>query len=84
MKGRGHKMNFLRQSGTTIMTTEPKFVPKDAAQLKLGEDVNIKVRLIDCVGFMVDGAIGHIEHDVERQVKTPWFDTEIPFTKQQQ
>ena len=68
-------------SGTMIMTTEPKFIPKDAAQLKLGEDVNIKVRLIDCVGFMVDGAIGHIEHDVERQVKTPWFDTEIPFTK---
>ena len=68
-------------SGTMIMTTEPKFIPKDAAQLKLGEDVDIKVRLIDCVGFMVDGAIGHIEHDVERQVKTPWFDTEIPFTK---
>ena len=68
-------------SGTMIMTTEPKFIPKDAAQLKLGEDVNIKVRLIDCVGFMVDGAIGHIEHDVERQVKTPWFDTEIPCTK---
>ena len=68
-------------SGTMIMTTEPKFIPKDAAQLKLGEDVDVKVRLIDCVGFMVDGAIGHIEHDVERQVKTPWFDTEIPFTK---
>ena len=46
-------------------------MPKDAAQLKLVEDVNMKVRLIDCVGFMVDGAIGHIEHDVERQVKTP-------------
>ena len=68
-------------SGTTVMTTEPKFVPKDAAELKLGEDVNIKVRLIDCVGFMVEGAMGHIEHDVERQVKTPWFDVEIPFTK---
>ncbi len=68
-------------SGNTIMTTEPKFVPKDAAELKLGEDVTVKVRLIDCVGFMVEGAMGHIEHDVERQVKTPWFDTEIPFTK---
>ncbi len=68
-------------SGNTIMTTEPKFVPKDAAELKLREDVTVKVRLIDCVGFMVEGAMGHIEHDVERQVKTPWFDTEIPFTK---
>lgn len=68
-------------SGTTVMTTEPKFVPKDAAQIHLAEDVDVKIRLIDCVGFMVQGAMGHIENDVERQVKTPWFDHEIPFTK---
>ncbi len=68
-------------SGTTIMTTEPKFVPKEAAQVKLSEDVEAKIRLIDCVGFMVDGASGHIEQDAERQVKTPWFEHEIPFTK---
>lgn len=68
-------------SGTTVMTTEPKFVPKEAANIKLAEDVEVKVRLIDCVGFMVEGASGHIENEVERQVKTPWFDTEIPFTK---
>lgn len=68
-------------SGTTIMTTEPKFVPKEAAEISLAEDVNVKVRLIDCVGFMVEGASGHIENDVERQVKTPWFEYEIPFTK---
>lgn len=68
-------------SGTTIMTTEPKFVPKEAASIRLSEDVDVKIRLIDCVGFMVDGASGHIENDVERQVKTPWFDHEIPFTK---
>ena len=63
------------------MTTEPKFVPKEAAEISLAEDVNVKVRLIDCVGFMVEGASGHIENDVERQVKTPWFEYEIPFTK---
>lgn len=68
-------------SGTTIMTTEPKFVPKDAASIQLSEDVEVKIRLIDCVGFMVEGASGHIENDTERQVKTPWFEYEIPFTK---
>lgn len=68
-------------SGTTVMTTEPKFVPKDAADIHLAEDVDVKIRLIDCVGFMVQGALGHIENDAERQVKTPWFDHEIPFTK---
>ena len=68
-------------SGTTIMTTEPKFVPKEAASIKISDDVEVKIRLIDCVGFMVEGASGHIENDVERQVKTPWFEYEIPFTK---
>lgn len=68
-------------SGTTIMTTEPKFVPKEAAAIKLSEDVEVKIRLIDCVGYMVEGASGHIENDAERQVKTPWFEYEIPFTK---
>ena len=68
-------------SGTTIMTTEPKFVPKEAAAVRLSDDVEVKIRLIDCVGYMVEGASGHIENDVERQVKTPWFEYEIPFTK---
>lgn len=68
-------------SGTTIMTTEPKFVPKEAASVKISEDVEVKIRLIDCVGFMVEGASGHVENDTERQVKTPWFEYEIPFTK---
>ncbi|HAX50506.1 stage IV sporulation protein A [Muricomes intestini] len=68
-------------SGTTIMTTEPKFVPKEAASIKLSDDLEVKVRLIDCVGYMVEGASGHIENDMERQVKTPWFEYEIPFTK---
>ncbi|KMZ53195.1 stage IV sporulation protein A [Dorea sp. D27] len=68
-------------SGRTIMTTEPKFVPKEAAEIKLSDDASVKVRLIDCVGYMVEGASGHIEGGEERQVKTPWFDYEIPFTK---
>ena len=67
--------------GKTIMTTEPKFIPKDAAQIRIGDDTNVKVRLIDCVGYMVEGATGHLENGVERMVKTPWFDHEIPFTQ---
>ena len=68
-------------SGRTIMTTEPKFVPKEAAEISLLDDVNVKVRLIDCVGYMVEGASGHMENEEERKVKTPWFEYEIPFTK---
>ena len=68
-------------SGKTIMTTEPKFVPKEAAEIRLMDDVTVKIRLIDCVGYMVKGAAGHMENEEERQVKTPWFDYEIPFTK---
>lgn len=68
-------------AGKTIMTTEPKFIPKEAAKISLDDGIQAKVRLIDCVGFMVDGAAGHIENDSERLVKTPWYDYEIPFTK---
>ena len=67
--------------GKTITTTEPKFIPKEAAEIALSEDVQIKVRLIDCVGFMVDGATGHMENDAERMVKTPWSEQPIPFTR---
>ena len=68
-------------AGKTIMTTEPKFVPKEAAQVKLEDGIEAKVRLIDCVGYMVDGAAGNIENDEERLVKTPWCDYEITFTQ---
>ena len=68
-------------AGTTIMTTEPKFIPSEAALIYPMEDVGVKVRLIDCVGFMVEGASGHVENEKERMVKTPWSQTEIPFTK---
>ena len=67
--------------GKTITTTEPKFIPNEAAKVTLNGDVDVSVRLIDCVGYMVDGAAGHMEEDVERMVKTPWFDYEIPFTQ---
>lgn len=73
----------LPQSGTgkTITTTEPKFIPSEAAQIKLGGEIPVRVRLIDCVGYMVDGAAGHMEEDTERLVRTPWYDHEIPFTQ---
>lgn len=66
--------------GRTITTTEPKFIPSEAALVTLEDGVSTKVRLIDCVGYMVDGAAGHMEEDEERMVRTPWFDYEIPFT----
>ncbi|WP_216697389.1 stage IV sporulation protein A [Anaerostipes faecalis] len=68
-------------SGKTIMTTEPKFVPNEAVSIKVEDEIELSVRLIDCVGYMVDGATGHMEGEEERLVKTPWFDYEIPFTK---
>ena len=68
-------------AGKTIMTTEPKFIPKEAAEIALDEETKVKIRLIDCVGYMVEGASGHIEGENERMVKTPWFDHEIPFTQ---
>ena len=67
--------------GRTITTTEPKFIPKEAAQIDISDGINVKVRLIDCVGYMVEGAAGHMEEDVERMVKTPWSKEEIPFTQ---
>lgn len=67
--------------GRTITTTEPKFIPNEAAKVSLNEDIQVSVRLIDCVGYMVDGAAGHLEENEERMVKTPWFDHEIPFTQ---
>lgn len=68
-------------AGKTIMTTEPKFVPKEAVEISVGGEIPVKIRLIDCVGYMVEGAAGHLENDAERMVKTPWFTEEIPFTK---
>ena len=68
-------------AGKTIMTTEPKFIPKEAVKISPQPGMEVGVRLIDCVGFMVEGAAGHIEDNAERLVKTPWYDYEIPFTQ---
>lgn len=65
--------------GRTIMTTEPKFIPEDAVEINLGDNTTLSVRMIDCVGYIVQSALGYIEEDTPRMVKTPWFDTEIPF-----
>lgn len=68
-------------AGKMVMTTEPKFIPKEAVEIEIADGVRVSVRLIDCVGFMVEGASGHLEEEQERMVKTPWFPQEIPFTQ---
>ncbi len=65
--------------GKTIMTTEPKFIPNEAVEITFDDYIAMKVRMIDCVGYIVDSAIGHIENDVPRMVQTPWSDSPIPF-----
>ena len=68
-------------AGNTITTTEPKFIPGEAPVICPFDGADIKVRLIDCVGFMVNGALGLYENEKERMVKTPWSEDAIPFTK---
>lgn len=68
-------------AGKMIMTTEPKFVPNEAVNISLSDNANFNVRMIDCVGYIVDGAIGHFDEEMPRMVKTPWSDEEIPFAK---
>ena len=67
--------------GKTIMTTQPKFIPANAVKVQFKNKATANVRLIDCVGYMVDGAVGHEEDDKPRLVKTPWDDKELPFEK---
>ncbi|HHV95447.1 MAG TPA: stage IV sporulation protein A [Clostridiaceae bacterium] len=66
-------------TGRTIMTTEPKFVPNEAVKIVLDENAVLKVRLVDCVGYLVKGAVGYLENGAPRMVSTPWFDHQIPF-----
>lgn len=66
-------------AGRTIMTTEPKFVPETGVEVSLDSAAKCKVRLIDCVGYIVPSSLGYIENDNPRMVKTPWFEKEIPF-----
>ena len=66
-------------AGRTIMTTEPKFVPEQAVRLELEGGIELRARMIDCVGYLVPGAMGHEEGERPRMVKSPWFDDEVPF-----
>ena len=66
-------------SGRTIMTTEPKFIPNEAVEITIGDNLKLKARLVDCVGYLVNNALGYLENDVPRMVKTPWSNEEMPF-----
>lgn len=68
-------------AGRTIMTTEPKFIPNEAVEITVGNNIKLKTRLVDCVGYLVNNAIGYLEDDMPRMVKTPWSDEEIPFER---
>ncbi|MCM1285587.1 MAG: stage IV sporulation protein A [Acetobacter sp.] len=66
-------------AGKTIMTTEPKFIPEEAVELSMENNINMRVRMIDCVGYIVPSSVGYIEEEQPRMVMTPWYDEEIPF-----
>ena len=68
-------------NGKTIMTTQPKFVPGEAVTLSLGEGIDASVRLVDCVGYLAEGAEGVADENGERMVRTPWSDEEMPFSQ---
>jgi len=68
-------------AGRTIMTTEPKFVPNEAVEIRLDDALSFKVRMIDCVGYLVPGANGHLDGELPRMVSTPWADDKIPFSE---
>jgi len=68
-------------AGRTIMTTEPKFVPNEAVGIKLDEHLTFNVRMIDCVGYLVPGATGHLDGELPRMVSTPWAEEKIPFAE---
>ncbi|MBE6861546.1 MAG: stage IV sporulation protein A [Ruminococcus sp.] len=79
--GRERAIDELPQSaaGKTIMTTEPKFIPEKAVEVNLGDGAGFRVRMIDCVGYIVPSSLGYIENEMPRMVQTSWFDEEIPF-----
>lgn len=66
-------------SGKSIHTTEPKFVPNEAVEISLDEGIKFKVRMVDCVGYIVKAAMGYMEGETPKMVTTPWYDHEIPF-----
>ncbi len=78
---RARTRDELPQSGAgrTIMTTQPKFVPDEAAEIRLRDEAAFRVRLVDCVGYLINGVLGLMDDDSSRMVRTPWFDHDIPF-----
>ena len=66
-------------SGRTVMTTEPKFVPEEAVTINIDENSSFNLKMIDCVGYIVPEAIGHIEEGLPRMVMTPWSGQAMPF-----
>ena len=80
---RKRAVDELPQSGDgkSIMTTQPNFVPSEAVSVTVSDNLNVNVRMIDCVGYVVEGALGAEENGKERLVRTPWTDDEIPFAK---
>lgn len=66
-------------AGKTIMTVEPKFIPQDAVEISIKNGLKMKVRVVDCVGYSIEGALGYEEETGPRMVKTPWFEEAIPF-----
>ena len=68
-------------AGRTIMTTEPKFIPNEAVEISLGDNAHLKIRMIDCVGYIVDSSLGYVEDGEPRMVTTPWFDHPIAFNE---
>lgn len=84
MRGEGNReraVDELPQSGAgrTIMTTQPKFIPNEAVEVTLRDSASAKIRLVDCVGYLIPGVLGLNEGDESRMVRTPWYDHDIPF-----
>ena len=81
--GREKAKDEMPQSagGRTVMTAEPKFIPDEAVAVSIGENARMKMRLIDCVGFLVPGAEGTTENGEPRMVHTPWSEEAIPLNK---
>lgn len=67
--------------GRTIMTTEPKFVPNEAVEITIDNNLKLRTRLVDCVGYLVENSLGYLEDDMPRMVRTPWSDEEMPFER---
>jgi stage IV sporulation protein A len=78
---RARAVDELPQSaaGKTIMTTEPKFVPNHAVRIRVAEGLDVNVRMVDCVGYAVEGAKGYEDENGPRMISTPWFEDPIPF-----